>query len=107
MILSGVFWGSAFPLRTKSKNKLAGLPLMAAMLGMGVTLVSTQSAMGATERRIAFYMVHTKETIDVVYKRNVNGFPGVHHVKRQTAFGCTHRVLRADDREAKAQHCGD
>lgn len=70
MILSGLFWGSAFPLKTKSKNKLAGLPLIAAMLGMGLTVVSSQNAMGATERRLAFYMVHTKETIDVVYKRN-------------------------------------
>ncbi len=75
MILSGVFWGSAFPLRTKSKNKLAGIPLMAAMLGMGLTLVSTQSASGATERRLAFYMVHTKETIDIVYKRNGKYIP--------------------------------
>jgi len=70
MILSGVFWGSAFPLRTKSKNKLAGLPLIAAMLGMGLTVVSSQNAMGATERSLSFYMVHTKETIDVVYKRD-------------------------------------
>lgn len=75
MISSGVFWGSAFPLRTKSKNKFAGLPLIAALLAAGVTVVSTQSAMSATERRLAFYMVHTKEKIDIVYKRNGKYIP--------------------------------
>ncbi len=75
MILSGVYWGSAFPLRSKSKNKLAGLPLIAALLSAGLTVMSTQTAMGATERRLAFYMVHTKEKIDIVYKRNGKFIP--------------------------------
>ncbi|MCP5082527.1 MAG: DUF882 domain-containing protein [Alphaproteobacteria bacterium] len=42
---------------------------------MGLTVVSSQNAMGATERRLSFYMVHTKETIDVVYKRDGKFLP--------------------------------
>ncbi|MEM1199968.1 MAG: DUF882 domain-containing protein [Pseudomonadota bacterium] len=42
---------------------------------MGLTLITTQGASGATERRLAFYMVHTKETIDIVYKRNGKYIP--------------------------------
>lgn len=75
MKLSSVFWGSSYPLSGKSKNKLVGVAsLVIGLIATGL-FANTQDASAATERRLAFYMVHTKETIDIVYKRDGKFIP--------------------------------
>ena len=70
MKFGGVFWGSVNPLSEQTKNMLNGKAWLAACIGVCLAILSAQPASAATERRLAFYMVHTKENIDIVYKRN-------------------------------------
>ncbi|MEL7047868.1 MAG: DUF882 domain-containing protein [Pseudomonadota bacterium] len=51
--------------------------LLAPVLAFGVLMVgdATLYANKAGERRIAFYNIHTKDTVDVVYKRNGRRIP--------------------------------
>ncbi len=75
MTLSGVFWGSSFPLSEQRKNKLVGMACLVIGMIIGGQLFVANSASAATERRLSFYMVHTKETIDIVYKRDGKFIP--------------------------------
>jgi len=64
------FGGSVNPLSEQTKNMLDGKAWLAACIGLFMAFQAADPAAAATERRLAFHMLHTKEKIDIVYKRN-------------------------------------